>query len=146
MKNDFNMFLGSKKKNKLPFLEGSNVSNLNTLKKKKKTKIVNTQVPKEVFMAFDIYCSLENKFRNEIFPIMLRYFLEKYKNSKIIKEREINNKRIEFIDIEKVNFEYPIEMEIEVRELRAKNQYKFMDIYTQVIIQYLNDHNITIKI
>lgn len=145
MKLDSSIFMETKKKKNSTFLDVVKTGKINNSEHKKITKIVNTKVPQQVFMAFDIYCALQNKFRKDVFSVMLKYFLEKHEENRIRKYNNLANKQLDFADLAKVNFEYPIEMEHSVKELKARQQIKYMDLYTQVIIHYLNDNNIDIK-
>lgn len=145
MKLDSNIFMGPNKKKNSTFLDVVKTGKINSSAAEKSTKIVNTKVPLQVFTAFDIYCSLQNQFRKDVFPIMLKHFLEKHKEERIQRYYKLGDGSLKLDDLAKVNFEYPIELEQSVKELKARQHIKYMDMYTQVILHFLNDHNIEIK-
>jgi hypothetical protein len=133
------------KKKSSTFLDVVKTGKITRPRVEKTTKIVNTKVPLQVFTVFDIYCSLQNQFRKDIFPIMLKHFLKKHKEERIQRYYKMGDRQLNFTDLAKVNFEYPIELEQSVKELKARQHIKYMDMYTQVILHFINDHNIEIK-
>ncbi|RDY70867.1 hypothetical protein DXT76_10810 [Halobacillus trueperi] len=118
-------------------------TNLKPKVKRKSTepkKMVNTQVPEVVLDAFLLYCARNNHFRNNAFPKMLKFVLNKYKNDVFQFEDNINGSSV--FDCQKVsaNFEVPVELMQDVRTWKAIKKVNYQDIYSQAIVQYLNQH------
>lgn len=108
-------------------------------KGKKKTKKVNTKVPSRLFTAFLLLCIKEKKNRKELFPLMLKHFIDKHKVVSFARLERIQNKEIDFVDYEEVNLEYDNEFYRYVQQFKINHRFQYFEIYTQVIIHYLND-------
>lgn len=152
-KKDFELNIGGNKQKKENPLQERNLlkrgsfvtPELSDLKQKKEreTKIVNTKVPKNVFTAFLMFCAKKNQFRKDIYPEMLNYLLAKYENKKLSKHSILKGEAVDYAEMMIVNFEYDVYLERKVKELKAREHVKYQDIYTQAIIQYINDKEIS---
>lgn len=143
--NGFNMYVGSIPKSAdtsvMDQKKPSFIPNMDALKKtktaKKPMKKVNTKVPKQVLTSFLMYCIQENLFRKEAFSVMLRLFLEKSKKQPFSIVDTINGVPINFKDVEEANFEFDLALFSGVQEFKVVNRLTYIDVYTQVIAQYL---------
>jgi|GEM_PF-4597875 len=104
-------------------------------------KMVNTQVPAVVFDAFLLYCAKNNLYRNNAFPSMLTYVLSKYKKDAFQFEDKINGVLISESKKVSANFEVPIELMQDVRAWKAIKKVNYQEIYTQALVQYLNQQS-----
>jgi len=143
----FNMYIGPTRNFDITTVidqkKPSFIPNMDDLKKTKKPqkikKKVNTKVPKQVLTAFLMYCVRENQFRKEAFTEMLRQFFHDPQEQSFAKVNTINGKPIDFKELEEANFEFDLELFSEVQAFKVVNRLTYIDIYTQVIVQFLTD-------
>lgn len=120
------------------------ITNIESLLKIDKLEIpmkkVNTKIPKIVLKSFKLYCVRQGKFRKTIFNEMLKQFLEKQKLLPFSIIPEIHMQEIDFSDVEEANFEFEEVLFKLVQEFKIENRLTLAQIYTQVIIQFLEEN------
>ncbi|MEK5216702.1 hypothetical protein [Psychrobacillus sp. FSL H8-0487] len=117
------------------------ITNMESLLDNKKSNLamkkVNTKVPRVVLKFFKMYCVRQGEFRKTIFNLMLKQFLEKQKVLPFSLIINIHNQEINFNDVEEANFEFEEVLFRQVQEFKIQNRVTLAEIYTQVIIQFL---------
>lgn len=119
------------------------------IKKVPKLKKVNTKVPQKLLNGFMMYCISEGKFQKEVYPEMVRFLLDKYKDKPFEIKHEVNGV---LIDFENESEQVTTTLEIlnesdnnqhqEIMFLKARNassKLKLKDIYGQAILQFLHE-------
>ncbi|WP_318616780.1 hypothetical protein [Sporosarcina sp. YIM B06819] len=144
---EFNMYVGhTTRSTNTPVLDKqkpSFIPNMDDLRKTKTSKTpkkkVNTKVPKQVLTAFLMYCVQENQFRKEAFSEMLRQFLKRSSRQQFYKIKTLYGEPINFEELEEANFEFDLDQFLEIQELKVVNRLTYIDIYTQVIVHFLDN-------
>lgn len=123
-----------------PSFISPNMEELMQNKPKKTTKKVNTKVPKEVLTIFLMYCIAEERFRKDVYSDMMQQFIEDNSDQPITLSDSIQGVPINFMEMEEANFEFDYECFPTVEKLKVMSRFTYIDIYTQVIVQFMNKH------
>src|SRR5699024_9933557 len=101
----------------------------------------NARVPALVVHQFNLYCVKNFESKKAAFNKFTKYFLEKYKSQKLQKQRVLHDEEIDFKHLQTTNFEINKEFILELKLLKVNNKLSLQDIYTQIIIHYLNNNH-----
>jgi hypothetical protein len=107
-------------------------------------KIFNTQFNSHVFRMFSIYCSKKDKFHKDVFPEIMKTFMNEHEDKKIGRTYNLQGKDISNFEIKQFNFECDMETSKIIKKYKIKKGVQLNILFEQAIVYYLNklDYNL----